>query len=165
MMDNKQQADRLKALWKSGRDKYRSFFVVLNEVRQEIGDEALASWCFDELSIGFSVITKTADILNNKIDTAKIKADLAAASRAEKPRARHDADKLRAAERRIAELETALARRPSATALGDVGRPLNASEVEAAKVRKLRKAGVSLRGIAASTGLGVRTVRTILDRA
>lgn len=46
----------------------------------------------------------------------------------------------------------------------DRGRPLAASEHQASKVRKLRKAGTSLRKIVAQTGLGLRTVRTILEK-
>ncbi len=44
------------------------------------------------------------------------------------------------------------------------GRPLEASEVQIKKVRQLRKAKDSLRAIAAETGLGLRTVRTIVDK-
>jgi hypothetical protein len=46
----------------------------------------------------------------------------------------------------------------------NVGRPLAASEAQAARVRKLHKAGMSLRGIVEETNLGLRTVRTIIDR-
>src|SRR5262245_27378301 len=45
-----------------------------------------------------------------------------------------------------------------------VGRPLQASEVQVAAVRKLRKAGRSLRWIAEATSLGLNTVRTIVDK-
>ena len=44
------------------------------------------------------------------------------------------------------------------------GRPLEASEAQIKKVRQLRKAGKSLRTIAAETGLGLRTVRTIIEK-
>jgi hypothetical protein len=43
----------------------------------------------------------------------------------------------------------------------NVGRPLAASEAQIAQVRKLRKAGSSLRGIVDETGLTLATVRTI----
>jgi hypothetical protein len=46
----------------------------------------------------------------------------------------------------------------------NVGRPLAASEAQVAEVHKLRKAGRSLRGIAEDTGLGLDTVRTIVDK-
>jgi hypothetical protein len=46
----------------------------------------------------------------------------------------------------------------------NVGRPLDASEAQAQQVRKLRKAGRSLRGIAEDTNLGLQTVRTIIDK-
>lgn len=46
----------------------------------------------------------------------------------------------------------------------NVGRPLAASEAQVAQVRKLHKQGTSLRSIAEETSLGVRTVRTIVER-
>jgi hypothetical protein len=46
-----------------------------------------------------------------------------------------------------------------------VGRPLAASEAQCAQVRRLREAGRSLRAIAEETGLGLNTVRTIVDKA
>ena len=45
-----------------------------------------------------------------------------------------------------------------------LGRPLEASDAQIREVRKLRKAKTSLRGIAKQTGLGLRTVRTIVDK-
>lgn len=47
----------------------------------------------------------------------------------------------------------------------DRGRPLAASDAQAAKVKELRRAGQSLRAIASETGLSLRTVRTVLDNA
>ena len=45
-----------------------------------------------------------------------------------------------------------------------LGRPLQASEAQIKEASKLRKAGKSLRAIAAATGLGLRTVRTIVEK-
>jgi hypothetical protein len=45
-----------------------------------------------------------------------------------------------------------------------VGRPLAASDAQQHQVIKLRKAGKSLRGIVGETGLGIRTVRTIIGK-
>jgi hypothetical protein len=45
-----------------------------------------------------------------------------------------------------------------------LGRPLQASDAQVKKVRKLRKAKASLRTIAQQTGLGLRTVRTIVGK-
>ena len=45
-----------------------------------------------------------------------------------------------------------------------LGRPLQASEAQVKEVRKLRKNGASLRSIADQTGLGLRTVRTIVEK-
>jgi hypothetical protein len=46
----------------------------------------------------------------------------------------------------------------------NVGRPLAASDAQVEQVLKLHKAGLSLRGIAEETSLGLRTVRTIVER-
>lgn len=45
-----------------------------------------------------------------------------------------------------------------------LGRPLAASETQIAKVRLLKKSGASLRKITSQTGLGLRTVRTIIEK-
>jgi len=77
-----QQSERLRALWKSGRDKYRSFFAVLAEVRQEIGDDALPHYCIAELHIGISVITEVSKIMRG-VDAEIIKDGLSSANKAE----------------------------------------------------------------------------------
>jgi hypothetical protein len=46
----------------------------------------------------------------------------------------------------------------------NVGRPILASDAQQEQVRKLRKAGQSLRAIAEETGLGLRTVVTITSK-
>jgi hypothetical protein len=46
-----------------------------------------------------------------------------------------------------------------------LGRPLAASEAQQRKVLAMRKAGESLRAIVTVTGLGLRTVRTIIGKA
>ena len=46
----------------------------------------------------------------------------------------------------------------------NIGRPLAASETQCAEVLKLRKAHMSLRGIAEETGLTLQTVRTIISQ-
>jgi hypothetical protein len=80
-----QQSERLRALWKSGRDKYRSFFTVLSEVRQEIGDDALPHYCIAELHIGISVITEVSKIMRG-VDAEIIKDGLSSANKAEAAR-------------------------------------------------------------------------------
>jgi hypothetical protein len=49
-------------------------------------------------------------------------------------------------------------------AAAQVGRPLAASEAQVERVRSLRKAGRSLRGIVDDTSLGLPTVRTIVGQ-
>jgi hypothetical protein len=46
----------------------------------------------------------------------------------------------------------------------NVGRPLAASEAQVAQVRKLHKAGKSLRAIMDETSLSLQTVRTVVDQ-
>jgi regulator of replication initiation timing/molybdopterin converting factor small subunit len=75
-----EQAERLRALWKSGRDKYVSFFAVLSEVKREVGDDKLSDWCFYELRIPLPVIVRAHGLLT-EADAARVKADLAAATK------------------------------------------------------------------------------------
>jgi hypothetical protein len=82
---DEQQQERLRALWKSGRDKYRSFFAVLEQVRHEIGNDALPKYCVEELGIGLSVITLATNILNG-IDAKIAKSELVTANALEKER-------------------------------------------------------------------------------
>jgi hypothetical protein len=76
---DEQQTERLRALFKSGRDKYQSFFAVLEEVRQEIGDDALPKFCVEELGIGLSVITQATGILHS-VDAKIARSELAVAN-------------------------------------------------------------------------------------
>jgi hypothetical protein len=103
------QAQRLRALWKSGRDKYASFFVVLDEVRHEIGNDALPKWCFDNLRISISVIVKTRKVLR-ETDAEIVKRNLAEAAAADKapPRRERDTDEIAALRDEIKRLKAAL---------------------------------------------------------
>jgi DNA-binding CsgD family transcriptional regulator len=60
--------------------------------------------------------------------------------------------------RNVADFNATMVRRRN------VGRPLAASDAQQQTVTKLRAAGKSLRAIARQTGLGLTTVRTILDQ-
>jgi hypothetical protein len=82
MADLHADAERLRALWKSGRAKYASFFQVLEEVRAQIGDAALADWCIDNLQIGLTAINTTSRLLT-QTDGEIVRANLAAARQAE----------------------------------------------------------------------------------
>jgi DNA anti-recombination protein RmuC len=117
-MDLKDQAHRLRVLWKSGRDKYSSFYAVLGEVRKEIGnDRAFASWCVTDLRISVDVLANARNLLR-KNDADIVKADLAAAKLAEKQQKRQahaeqQQQKRQAsensAERRLAQARTQIA--------------------------------------------------------
>jgi len=47
----------------------------------------------------------------------------------------------------------------------DIGRPLGADEKQIAEINRRKAAGESLRKIAAATGVRIRTVRTVLEKA
>ena len=100
-----QQAQRLRVLWKSGRDKYSAFFSGLEEVRREIGDDALPSWCRTELFIGLSVIVEFTALLN-KADMERERVNFSAAKRAEAA-TKHAERVAHASERHEYELEKA----------------------------------------------------------
>jgi hypothetical protein len=57
------EANRLKALWKSGRDKYASFFVVLGEVQKEVGKDKLGAWCYHHFRMPLHVVMKMSAFL------------------------------------------------------------------------------------------------------
>jgi hypothetical protein len=78
-----QTAGRLIALWKSGEDKYRSFFKVLNDVRLEIGNEALPVWCRRELGISLEIILSAVKIFD-RADVAIERANFAEARKLER---------------------------------------------------------------------------------
>jgi len=105
-MENQNSA-RLKALWKSGRDKYRSFYTVLDAVRQEIGDAKLAEYCLHELQIGLSVVTNTANVLV-RVDAEAVKTELAIANRIEKIKAKNRRETKEAKQEKKKKLEKQL---------------------------------------------------------
>lgn len=80
-MDLEQEAQALRVLWKSGRDKLRSFFVRLKDVKKETGDAGLDEWCLKELHLTLDTITRFAKILN-EVEAETVKSDLAAANKA-----------------------------------------------------------------------------------
>jgi hypothetical protein len=137
-MVDKQQTDRLKALWKSGRDKFRSFFTVINEVRRDIGDEELGAYCLHELGIGLSVILDVAKIFN-QADEKILKEDLAAAARAEKEkREAENAEKAFQRQKKKAERDAELAEKRTLAAKAQAEAVENQSFVEKVK-RAARK--------------------------
>lgn len=129
-MDN-QQAERMRVLWKSGRDKLRSFFAHLTEVRQEIGDDALPAWCMEELHIGLSVIARMTATLG-AVDEELAKAEFSKAQKAEKER--------RSAERanQVATAEAARKDREDAARDRERERVKHGRQIAEAKVAKAR---------------------------
>jgi hypothetical protein len=76
MKDLSQEANRLVVLWKSGRDKFASFFQILNEIQQEIGAAALDQWCIDNLRLHISMIERISGILRD-VDAERERRSLA----------------------------------------------------------------------------------------
>lgn len=165
----KHQSERLRALWKSGRDKYASFFSVLNEVRAEIGDEALGNWCFDELRIGLSVIMDIRRLLT-ATDADIVKADLAAARKAEKDqkdresaarrKAKDIEDQQREAERQAREIRKAEHAKKLAE-LKDATKKVDERE----KTRARRAADPKMSGEHANAGAAKRRAINKIDNA
>jgi hypothetical protein len=61
----RENAEKLKVLWKKGHNFYATFFTILKQARDRKADnEEFTQWCFDELHIGASVITKMAKTLH-----------------------------------------------------------------------------------------------------
>jgi hypothetical protein len=77
------QVDRMRALWKSGRDKFASFYTALHEVRKEVGDAELPSWCIRNLGVGMSIIVRTAGILR-ETDAEQVEQEFKAAQKHER---------------------------------------------------------------------------------
>jgi hypothetical protein len=80
--------DRMQVHWKKMQGNALSFFALLDQVREEIGDAALASWCLNEIGIGMSRITRVQGILK-KEDEDAVKARLKAAREHARPGYRH----------------------------------------------------------------------------
>jgi hypothetical protein len=65
--DYSEDARRLKALFKSGQDKYASFFSALADVRKRMRDDmAFARWCFYELHLPARITALEAEITATK---------------------------------------------------------------------------------------------------
>lgn len=69
--------------WRKGLENFQSFFHLLAEARDEVGNSALPNWCFDEIGVGFSRITQVARCLRED-DQLRIRQDLAQARQAER---------------------------------------------------------------------------------
>jgi len=65
MTDLTGAAHQLNVLWKSGRDKYASFFTVLGEVRNEVGSDALNDWCIVNLRLHIDTIVRILGLLRD----------------------------------------------------------------------------------------------------
>lgn len=64
MSDNlSDAAHQLNTLWKSGRDKYVSFFTILGQVRNEVGSDALNQWCIINLRLHIDTIVRILGLL------------------------------------------------------------------------------------------------------
>src|SRR5208282_4282240 len=77
-----ERINKLRTVWKKARNYYATFFVELNGVRKELGDDALAAWCFDELQIGVTALQNATHFLG-KIDGGLMRDELKRAKKAE----------------------------------------------------------------------------------
>lgn len=102
-----QQAQRMRALLKSGRDKYTSFFACLEEIRMEIGNRSLPAWCRKHLSMPLTEITEARKLLQH-IDAVKIKEALAEACAADTAEVAGLRDQVKRRDAQIQQLEAEL---------------------------------------------------------
>lgn len=84
-----QTIERMRHIWKDARGKYASFFACLEEVRQEVGNEALSDWCIDNLRVSLDNIVKFKIFLRDD-DAARVKRELAEAIKASKEQKRRN---------------------------------------------------------------------------
>ena len=81
-----EQMERMRVLWKKGRNMFSSFFSEADAVKQQIGNSELFSqWCFFQLQIDVTTMSNMAAILRQG-DAARIRTEFAEAKRAEKER-------------------------------------------------------------------------------
>lgn len=118
MSDLSDKAHQLNILWKSGRDKYVSFFAVLGQVRAEIGSDALNQWCISNLRMHINTIVRILDLLHDT-DAQREKLVLRDAVEAKRKadgeeRARRAAERQRQHEARQAEQAEKQAQREAA---------------------------------------------------
>jgi flagellar biosynthesis GTPase FlhF len=98
---DEQNKQRMKVHWKRGLDHFQSFFTLLSEVREEVGNNALPGWCLNDLGIGFSRVTQIAKCLRED-DRLRISQELAqsrAADRAQRAVRRQEQERQRQEER------------------------------------------------------------------
>ena len=130
-----EQLERMRVLWKKGRNMLSSFFTELDTARRQIGnDELFSDWCFYHLGVGVIQLGEVATILKRD-DADRIRNDLVAAKRAETDRlaAERHAHKLEKIKR---DNEIAAKRLENAKTIEESKR---IKKLEAAAVRKQRR--------------------------
>lgn len=81
-----EQIERMRVLWKKGRNMFASFFTEAEVARQQINnDELFASWCFFQLHIDIQTISNVAVVLKQD-DAARVRNEFSEAKKAEKER-------------------------------------------------------------------------------
>jgi hypothetical protein len=92
--------DKLRVLWQKGRNYFTSFFIELENIRREIGnDKEFASWCFMDFHVGLDALVGVSDVLK-ATDAKIIKRELATALELEKEerKAKREEEKARKAQ-------------------------------------------------------------------
>jgi hypothetical protein len=74
--------------WKSMQGQALTFFALLDDVRRQVGDEALGPWCEDHLGINLKQIKRRAGLLKQD-DENRVLRDLKPAIQADKDRRRN----------------------------------------------------------------------------
>jgi hypothetical protein len=77
-MTDEERVNQMRVLWRKARGMYDSFFMLLEEKRQEVGDTELGNWCFYNLHIGLEVCTEITTCLK-EADAKRIRQQLARA--------------------------------------------------------------------------------------
>ena len=81
-----EQMERMRVLWKKGRNMFSSFFAEADTIRRRISnDELFASWCFFQLHIDVYSINAVTVALKAD-DAARVRDDFSSVKRAEKER-------------------------------------------------------------------------------
>ena len=132
-----EQMERMRVLWKKGRNMFASFFAEADAVKQQIGNSDLFSqWCFFQLQIDVATMGNMAAILRQG-DAARIRTEFAEAKRAEKERQEADAHTRRM---EAQERKNALDAKKAANAFAKAAKEAEAKKAKTAAIAAVRKA-------------------------
>lgn len=147
-----EQIDRMRVLWKKGRNMFSSFFAETDTVKKQINNDTLFSqWCFFQLQIDVTTISNMAAILRQG-DAARIRTEFAEAKRAEKERREVDAHARRM---EAQDRKNALDAKKADNALVKAKRAEEAKRAKTIKIAASRKAARAARTAVGVTALEI----------